>query len=115
MKQKNMLGKKLELYLINCAATGVLKVLMVNHGFYTGKKINDLKNDILDKISVQMTFYYTQIEENSNFLGGMFSNIYLIFPYSFEKIKIFYFSHNNGAQILFPNTFFCFIAYYGEL
>ena len=48
---------------------------MVNHGFYNGKKINDLKNDIMDKISVKMSLYFTQIEENSNILGGMFSTV----------------------------------------
>ena len=36
-----------------------------------------------------MSLYYTQIEENSNILGGMFSNFKLIFQYFFEKIKIF--------------------------
>ena len=75
MKQKKVVGKKLEINSINCAAAELLKVLMVNHGFYNEGKINDLKNDILDKISVQMSLvYYTQIEENSNILGGMFSN-----------------------------------------
>ena len=53
-------------------AAGFLKVLMVNHGFYIEKKINNLKNHILDKILVQMSLYYTEIEENSNILGGMF-------------------------------------------
>ena len=48
---------------------------MVNHGSYNGKKINNLKEDILEKkISVQMRLYYTRIEENSNIMGGMFSN-----------------------------------------
>ena len=32
----------------------------------------NLKNHILDKILVQMSLYYTEIEENSNILGGMF-------------------------------------------
>ena len=62
---------------------------MVNYGFYNGKKINNLKNDILDKISVQRRLYYTQIELNSNILGVMFSNFYLNFQYFFEKILIF--------------------------
>ena len=65
--------------------------------FIMGKKINDLKNDILDKISFEMSFYYTQIGENRNILGGMFSNFYLIFQYFFKKIEIFYCSHYNGA------------------
>ena len=47
---------------------------MVNDGFYNGKKIKDLKNAFLGKILGQMSSYYTQIEENSNILGGMFSN-----------------------------------------
>ena len=49
-------------------------VLMVNYGFYNGEKIKLIKNDIFDKISVQMSLYYTKIEENSNILGGRFSN-----------------------------------------
>ena len=49
-----------------------LKVLMVNHGFYNRKKINDLKNNILDKISVQIRLYYTQIKEKIHILGGCF-------------------------------------------
>ena len=65
---------------------------MLNHGFYSGGIINDLKHDILDKIAVQMSLYYTQI------LGGMFSNFKLIFQYFFEKIKITYFSHYNGEM-----------------
>ena len=44
-----------------------------------GKKIKYIKNFILDKIAVQMSLYFTQIEENSNILEGMFSNFYLIF------------------------------------
>ena len=52
---------------------------MVNHSFYNGKKIINIKNDILDKIAVKMSLYYTQIEENSSILGGMFSNVKLIF------------------------------------
>ena len=75
-KQKKVLAKKLELNSIKCAAAGFFKVLMVNNGFYNGKKINNLKNYILDKISVQMSFYYTQIEENSNIFGGMFCNFF---------------------------------------
>ena len=71
MKQKKVLGKKFELNSINCAAAGFLKVLMVNNGLYNGNKINDLKNGILDKILVQISLYYTQIEENSYILGGM--------------------------------------------
>ena len=63
---------------------------MVNHGFYDGKKINNLKNDNLDKIEVQMSLYYTQIEENSNILGGMFFSFKWIFQYFFKKIKIFF-------------------------
>ena len=59
----------LELNSIKCVAAGFLKVLMVNHGFDNGKKINDLKNYILDKISVQTSLYNTQVEENSNILG----------------------------------------------
>ena len=43
---------------------------MVNQGFDNKEKIYDLKNYILDKISIQMSLYYTQIEENSNVLGG---------------------------------------------
>ena len=58
--------KELELNSINCAAAELFKVLMVNHGFYNGKKVNDLKNAILGKISVQISPYYTQIEDNSN-------------------------------------------------
>ena len=42
--------------------------------FIIGEQIKYLKNYILDKISVQMSLYYTQIEENSNILEGMFSN-----------------------------------------
>ena len=38
---------------------------MVNPGFYKGEKINDLNIYMLDKISVQMSLYYTQIVENS--------------------------------------------------
>ena len=93
----NKLLNKLELNSTNCTAAGFLKVVMVNHGFYNGGKINDLNNFIWDKISVQMSLYYTQIKENSNILGGMFSNLQLIFQYFLEKIKIFYFSHFNGA------------------
>ena len=74
MKQKKVLGKKLELNSLNCAAAVFLIVLMVNHGFYNWEKIKLIKNDIFDKISVQMSLYYTQIEENSNILGGRFSN-----------------------------------------
>ena len=59
---------------------------MANHGFYNRKKIYDLKNNMFDKISVQMSLYYTQIEENRNILGGMFSNFYLIIQYFVEKI-----------------------------
>ena len=73
MKQNKVLGQKFELNSINCAAAGFFKVLMVNQGFYNGKKINDLRKYIFDKISVQMSLYYTQIEENSYLLGGMFS------------------------------------------
>ena len=67
--------------------------------FHNGKKNNDLKNDILDKVAVQMSLYYTQIGENSNILGGMFSNFKFIFQYFFEKILIFYFRHYNGAPL----------------
>ena len=48
------------------------KVLMVNHGFYNGKKINELRNYILDTISVPMSLNYTQNEENSIILGVCF-------------------------------------------
>ena len=66
--------KKIELISIKCTAANFLKVVMVNHGFYN-EKINNLKNDILEeKMSVQMSLYYTQIKENNNILGGMFSN-----------------------------------------
>ena len=74
MKQKKVLGNFLEPNSINYAAAKFLKVLMVNHGFHNGKNINDLKNYILDKISFQMSLYYSQIEENSNILGGMISH-----------------------------------------
>ena len=60
---------------------------MVDQDFYSGKKINNSKNDILDKISVQMSLFYTQIEENSNILGGMFSNFRFISQYFFEKSR----------------------------
>ena len=64
--------KKLELNSRQCTAAGFLKVLMVNHGFYNQKKINDLKNDILHKIAVQMNLYYTQVKEINNILGVCF-------------------------------------------
>ena len=41
---------------------------------------------MFDKILVQMSLYYTQIEENSNVLGGMFSNFYLFIHYFVKKI-----------------------------
>ena len=72
---------------------------MGNHCFYNGEKIRDLKNAFLGKILGQMSLNYTQIEENSNILGGMFSNLSLIFQYFFVKIKILYFSHYNGAPL----------------
>ena len=71
---------------------------MLNHGFYNGTKINNLKNYISDKIAVQISLHYTQIEVNSSILEGMFSNFKLIFKYFLKKIKIFYFSHYNGAH-----------------
>ena len=57
---------------------------MLNNGLYNGNKINDLKNGILDKILGQMRLYYTQIEENSNNLGGMFfsSSFFLLVDFS---------------------------------
>ena len=71
---------------------------MGNHCFYNGENIQDLKNDFLGKIIGQMSLNYTQIEENSNILGGMFSNLLLIFQYFFFlKIKILYSSHYNGS------------------
>ena len=45
---------------------------MVSHGIYNGKKINNLKNDILEKILVYIRLNYTQIEENSNILWVCF-------------------------------------------
>ena len=47
-------------------AAGFFKLSMVNQGFDNREKIYNLKNYILDKISIQMSLYYTQIEENSN-------------------------------------------------
>ena len=52
---------------------------MGNHCFYNGEKLKDLKNAFLGKIFGQLSLYYTQIDENSNILGGMFSNFSLIF------------------------------------
>ena len=40
--------------------------------FIMGKKIDDLKNDIFDKISVQMSLYYTQIKGITTFWGVCF-------------------------------------------
>ena len=47
---------------------------MVKQGFCNGKKIKDLKNAILGKITVQKSLYYIQVEENLSIFGGMFSN-----------------------------------------
>ena len=43
-------------------------------GFCNGKKFKIIKNAIFDKITVQISIYYTQIEENSNILGLCFFN-----------------------------------------
>ena len=43
-------------------------------------------NAILRKILLQMSLYYTQIEENSNIFGGMFSNFWLYSISSFGLI-----------------------------
>ena len=72
---------------------------MGNHCFYNGEKLKDLKNAFLGKILGQMSLIYTQIEENSNILGGMFSNFLLIFQNFFVKIKILYFSNFNGGPL----------------
>ena len=63
------------------------KVLIVNHCFYNGKKINNLKNIILNKISVKMSVYCTQIEENSNILVVCFLNFSLFFHISSRKSR----------------------------
>ena len=55
MKQKKVLGKKLELNSKILRGRQIFKG--PNHGFYNGKKINNLKNDIFDKISVQKSLY----------------------------------------------------------
>ena len=54
-------------------------------------KIIDLTNDIVDKISVYMSLYYTQIEGNSNILGGIFSNFKLIFSVFLRENQDFLF------------------------
>ena len=41
---------------------------MVNHGFFNGKKIYDLKNYILNKISVEMSSIIMAKIENLDFL-----------------------------------------------
>ena len=63
---------------------------MVNYGFCSGEKVKDLNNAIFGQILVQMSLYYTQIEDNSNILGGMFSNFKLIFQYLFIKNHDFF-------------------------
>ena len=72
---------------------------MGNHCFYNGEQIKDLKNAFLGKILGQMNVNSTQIEDNSNILGGMFSNLALICEFFCVKIKILYFSHYNGAPL----------------
>ena len=69
---KESVRKSFELNSIKCAAARFFKVLMVYHGFYNGKKINDIKNDILDKVVVHISLYYAQIKENSNIWGVCF-------------------------------------------
>ena len=71
--KESVRGKKLEPNSINCGAAILLKVSMVIHGFCNEKKIKDLKNATLGKMTVQTSLYYTQIEENSNIWGGTFS------------------------------------------
>ena len=99
MKQKNLLGKKFEFNSIDCGSADVLKVLMVNHGFCYEKKVKDLENAFLGKISVQINIHFTQIEDDSKSLGCMFPNFLLTFQYFIQKIKIFYFSHYKGALL----------------
>ena len=54
---------------------------MGNHCFYSGEKIQGLKNAFLGKIKGKMSLNYTQIEDNSNILGGMFSGFLSIFQF----------------------------------
>ena len=51
----------------------IFKVSTVNHGVFNGQKVKNLTSDLLGQILVQMSLYYTQIEENSNICVGMFS------------------------------------------
>ena len=54
---------------------------MGNQCFYNGEIFLDPRNAFLGNILGQMSLSNTQIEENSNILGGMFSNFLLIFQY----------------------------------
>ena len=74
MKQKKCEEKKLELNSINCAAAEFFKVLLVNQGIYNGKKSMILKMTFWTKYQSKRAYIITQIEENSNILGGRFSS-----------------------------------------
>ena len=70
---------------INCGAAVLITVSMVNHGFYNGNKVRNLKDAILNKILVQMSLYYTQIEENTNFWGVGFLTFSWILVFLWEN------------------------------
>ena len=78
--------KTTRLPLINFGCAGLFKLSMVNHGFLNSETVNAFENAIVREIKVPIKLYITQIEENSNILGGMFHNLLLIFSvFSGEK------------------------------